>query len=59
MPKITSWLASGAWIAFYVCAPHHVQYLCHRALLVACSGFLTVADIKCDVGATRESNLRS
>ena len=28
------------------------QHLCHRVLSVACSGFLTVAAIKCDVGAT-------
>ena len=34
-------------------APHeHTQHLCDRALSVACSSFLTVADIKCDVGAT-------
>jgi hypothetical protein len=39
--------------AFYVCAHGHGQHLCHRVQSVACSGFLTVADIKCDVGATR------
>ncbi len=34
-------------------APHeHGQHLRHRVPSVACSGFLTVADIKCDVGAT-------
>ena len=37
-------------------APHgHAQNLCHRVLSVACPGLLTVADIKGDVGATRES----
>ena len=36
-------------------APHeHAQHLCHRVRSVACPGFLTVADIKGDVGATRE-----
>jgi hypothetical protein len=35
-------------------APHgNGQHLCYRVLCVAGSGFLTVADIKCDVGATR------
>ena len=35
-------------------APHeHGQPLCYRVQSVACSGFPTVADIKCDVGATR------
>ena len=35
-------------------APHgHGQHLCYRVLSVACSRFLTVADIRCDVGATR------
>jgi len=28
------------------------QHLCHRVRSVAGSGFLTFADIKCDVGAT-------
>jgi len=37
-------------------APHeHGQHRCHRVLSVACSGFLTVADIKGNVGATRDS----
>jgi hypothetical protein len=31
------------------------QYLCHRVLSMACPGFLTLADIKGEVGATRES----
>jgi hypothetical protein len=30
------------------------QHLCSRFLTLACPGFLTVADIKGDVGATRE-----
>jgi hypothetical protein len=30
----------------------HGQHLYHRVQSVACSGFLTVAAIKCDVGAT-------
>jgi hypothetical protein len=40
-------------------APHeHTQHPRHRALSVACPGFLTVADIKGYVGATHEvSNL--
>jgi len=39
----------------FMYAPHgHGQHLCYRVLSVACSGFLTVADIKCDVGATRD-----
>jgi hypothetical protein len=33
----------------------HGQHLCHRVLSVACSGFLTVADMKGNVGATRGS----
>jgi len=32
----------------------HGRDLCHRVLSVACSGFLTVADIECDIGATRD-----
>jgi hypothetical protein len=37
-----------------MCAPHeHAQHLCHRVLSMACPDFLTVADIKSDVGATR------
>jgi hypothetical protein len=37
-------------------APHeHTQYLSHRVLSMACPGFLTLADIKGDVGASRES----
>jgi hypothetical protein len=32
----------------------HAGHLCHRVLSVACPGFLTVADIKGDVGATHE-----
>jgi hypothetical protein len=36
-------------------APHEdAQHVFHRVLSVACPGFLTVADIKCDVGATRD-----
>ena len=39
-------------------APHeHGQHFFHRVLSVACSGFLTVADIKCPprrIGATRD-----
>jgi hypothetical protein len=42
----------------FMYAPHeHGQHLCHRVLSAACSGFLTVADIKCParrIGATRE-----
>jgi len=35
-------------------APHeHAQHPCDRVLSVACPGFLTVANIKGDVGATR------
>jgi hypothetical protein len=35
-------------------APHeHAQHLCHRVLSLACPGFLAVADLKGDVGATR------
>jgi hypothetical protein len=38
----------------FMYAPHeHGQHLSYRVLSVACSGFLTVADIKCDVGGTR------
>ena len=34
-------------------APHeHAQHACHRVLSVACPCFLTVADMKGDVGAT-------
>jgi len=41
----------------FMYAPHEQgQHLCHRVLSVACSGFLTVADIKCDIGATRVSH---
>jgi hypothetical protein len=37
----------------FMYAPHEPgQHLCHRVQSVACSGFLTVADIKCGVGAT-------
>lgn len=39
-------------------APHErAQDRYHRVLPVACPGFLTVADIKGDVGATRENEL--
>jgi hypothetical protein len=39
-------------------APHeHGQHLCHRVLCVACAGFLTVADTKCNVGATPRSKV--
>ena len=31
------------------------QHLCHRVLSLACPGYLTAADIKGDVGATRDS----
>jgi hypothetical protein len=38
----------------FMYAPHeHAQHPYHRVLSVACPGFLTVADIKGDVGATR------
>jgi hypothetical protein len=44
--------AGGALSLTY--APHeHAQHPCDRVLSVACPGFLTVADIKGDVGATR------
>jgi hypothetical protein len=37
--------------------PHeHGQYLYYRVQSVACSDFLTVADIKCDAGVTRASH---
>ena len=50
-------LARVAHTLPFMYAPHgHGQPLCHRVPSVACSGFLTVADIKCDVGATRESS---
>jgi hypothetical protein len=32
----------------------HAQHLCSRFLTLACPGFLTVADIKGNVGATRD-----
>ena len=36
-------------------APHeHAQHLCHRLVSMACPGFLKVADMECDVGATHE-----
>jgi hypothetical protein len=42
----------------FMYAPHErAQHPCHRVLFVACPGFLTVADIKGDVGATRVENL--
>jgi len=31
------------------------QHLYHRVLSMACCGFLRVADMKCDVGATHEN----
>jgi hypothetical protein len=35
-------------------APHgQTQYLCHHVLSMACPGFLTLTEIKGDVGATR------
>jgi len=41
----------------FIYAPHERgQHLCHRVLSVACSGFLTVADIECPlrrIDATR------
>jgi hypothetical protein len=37
-------------------APHeHAQHPCRRVLSVGCPAFLTVADIKGDVGATRDN----
>jgi hypothetical protein len=37
-------------------APHEqTEHICHRGLSLACPGFLTAADIKGDVGATRET----
>jgi hypothetical protein len=40
-------------------APHeHGQPLCHRVLSMGCSGFLAVADMKGNVGATRVEALR-
>jgi hypothetical protein len=41
-------------LPFMYASHEHGQHLCHRVLPVACSGFLTVADVKCDVGATRD-----
>ena len=39
-----------------MCAPHErAQHRCRRVLSVAYPGILTVADIKGDVGATRET----
>jgi hypothetical protein len=39
----------------FIYAPHeHAQHPRHRVLSVACPRFLAVADIKGDVGATRE-----
>jgi hypothetical protein len=43
----------------FMYAPHeHAQHRCQRVLSVACPGFLRGADIKGDVGATREVNLQ-
>jgi hypothetical protein len=47
--------AGGAYIVFHVCAPRTRATPGHRVLSMAFPGFLTVADIKGHVGATRES----
>jgi hypothetical protein len=39
-------------LPFMYAPQEHGHHLFHRVLSVACSDFLTVADIKCDVGAT-------
>jgi predicted small metal-binding protein len=45
---------TGDTYIVFMYAPHeHAQILCRPVLSVACPGFSTVADIKCDVGATR------
>jgi hypothetical protein len=41
-------------LSFMYAPREFAQHPCHRVLSVACPGFLTVADIKGDVGATRE-----
>jgi len=39
----------------FMCGPHeHAEHPRHGVLSVACRGFLMVADIKGDVGATRQ-----
>jgi len=52
----------GTWVAhtllFMYALRQHVQHLCPPVLTSACPGFLTVADIKGNVGATRESSDR-
>jgi len=45
--------AGGAYILFHACARKNAQHLCQRVLSIPCPGILTVAEIKCDVGATR------
>ena len=46
---------AGAHTLSFVCAPHeHAQHRCRRVLSVAYPSILTVADIKVDVGATRD-----
>jgi hypothetical protein len=47
-----------AQLLFLMYAPQQrAQYPCHRVLSVACPGFLTGADIRGDVGATRDSQV--
>jgi hypothetical protein len=41
-------------LLFMYALHQHAQHLCSRFLTLACPGFLTVADIKGNVGATRE-----
>jgi len=52
------WTSSNSRVAHalpFMYAPHeHGQHLCHHVPPVACSGILTGADMKSNVGATRE-----
>ena len=40
-------------LLFMYALRQHAQHLCPRVLTLACPSFLTAADIKGDVGATR------
>src|SRR5271157_1710744 len=52
-PATITGLAGGAYIAFHVCAPPSRATSLSMLLALACLRFLTVADIKGNVGATR------
>ena len=59
LSKMRRTSTSGSRVAHtlsFMYAPHErAQHRCQRVLSVACAGFLSVADIKGDVGATRVS----